>query len=946
MTVKDAGTDNGTLVEQKEFNGSDNQLWYLSEDPDGYYRIRSKQSEKALDVKDISQENGALIQIWENDDGDNQKWSLEMISYDAYPTIYLYVYDSGENEQMKAGWESTEDITEFALYGRYDEETLSPVVSVKKTDIGIEDAVFDTDQDGLEDGYEIWDLSTDYKQNDTDGDGFWDGYEVLILCTNPLEVTEDADYDGDGLSNLEEMQRNTNPYVIDIDFDGRNDKEDGNPLSADEGIVENLSYDLSIPTGFYDKKLCGYDDNKNITNVSHNGFGYDFTYDENNNLTGAKVGEQQLISVVYDNETNAETEIVYGNGDKKEYVYDEDEKLAEIKIDEAIACEYVYDENYNVIEEKDCESGITYHYEYDETGEVIAFNTSHEFAASCIWDENGNRISGSYYLGDEEKTYIYTEEEEQCLSDFGQFGKFVSLKEEEAQQVITETYNGQEQLILQQKTYALDENVIETDTNDGNKFQYKYDENGNICVIYQNGEEIASYEYDLCNQLIRENNVKSGITKIYSYDDGGNIIQEQQYPYTKENVASNGILNNVLYSYTNETWKDLLTEYNGQVITQDELGNPLQYVDGKSFTWKDGRKLATYCDGTNRAEYFYDSSNQRVKKIVNGTEVLYNWDEEKLISQKDENGYLYFLYDSENTLVGFEKDSQIYYYEKNALNDIVSIYSQIGEKLVEYSYDAWGNLVSVEGDTELGTINPFRYRSYYYDNESGLYYLINRYYDSKVKRFLNADQYISVQEENLLSYGKNNPLKYADSSGNAIETIIDVLSIGWSFASLVTSPSWANLGYLMWDVGAVFVPFVPGSYVAKGSKKLLKVASKTSEFKNAKYLTIGTYTKLKKLFKNCKNVEVHHIIEKRFRNTGKLKYKGKKISAGSMMSVPLEKSLHQKITKRWRKEIPYGTDYTKISKARMIKAVNNVYRDMPALKAYALKYLDEVWIGK
>lgn len=946
MTVKDAGTDNGTLVEQKEFNGSDNQLWYLSEDPDGYYRIRSKQSEKALDVKDISQENGALIQIWENDDGDNQKWSLEMISYDAYPTIYLYVYDSGENEQMKAGWESTEDITEFALYGRYDEETLSPVVSVKKTDIGIEDAVFDTDQDGLEDGYEIWDLSTDYKQNDTDGDGFWDGYEVLILCTNPLEVTEDADYDGDGLSNLEEMQRNTNPYVIDTDFDGRNDKEDGNPLSADEGIVENLSYDLSIPTGFYDKKLCGYDDNKNITNVSHNGFGYDFTYDENNNLTGAKVGEQQLISVVYDNETNAETEIVYGNGDKKEYVYDEDGKLAEIKIDEAIACEYVYDENYNVIEEKDCESGITYHYEYDETGEVIAFNTSHEFAASCIWDENGNRISGSYYLGDEEKTYIYTEEEEQCLSDFGQFGKYVSLKEEEAQQVITETYNGQEQLILQQKTYALDENVIETDTNDGNKFQYQYDENGNICVIYQNGEEIASYEYDLCNQLIRENNVKSGITKIYSYDDGGNIIQEQQYPYTKENVASNGILNNVLYSYTNETWKDLLTEYNGQVITQDELGNPLQYVDGKSFTWKDGRKLATYCDGTNRAEYFYDSSNQRVKKIVNGTEVLYNWDEEKLISQKDENGYLYFLYDSENTLVGFEKDSQIYYYEKNALNDIVSIYSQIGEKLVEYSYDAWGNLVSVEGDTELGTINPFRYRSYYYDNESGLYYLINRYYDSKVKRFLNADQYISVQEENLLSYGKNNPLKYADSSGNAIETIIDVLSIGWSFASLVTSPSWANLGYLMWDVGAVFVPFVPGSYVAKGGKKLLKVASKTSEFKNAKYLTIGTYRKLKKLFKNCKNVEVHHIIEKRFRNTGKLIYKGKKVSVGQMMSVPLEKSLHQKITQRWRVAIKYRKNYKNLTKAEMRKAINYVYRDMPALKAYALKYLDEVWVGK
>ena len=355
-------------------------------------------------------------------------------------------------------------------------------------------------------------------------------------------------------------------------------------------------------------------------------------------------------------------------------------------------------------------------------------------------------------------------------------------------------------------------------------------------------------------------------------------------------------------------------------------------------------QLAEYSDKTNRVQYFYNSDNYRVKKIVNDAEITYNWEEDKLISQKDENGYIYFLYSDDGAIVGFEKENQTYYYEKNGLNDIVAIYNQNGKKLVEYSYDAWGNVLSIDGDTELGKANPFRYRSYYYDEESGFYYLLNRYYDSNVKRFLNADQYISLQEENLLSYGKNNPLKYVDPSGNAIDTVIDIASTGFSFITLIKDPSWANLGYLAWDVGSVFVPFVPGSYAANAGQKLLKVADKTSDFKKAKYLTIGPYSKLKKMFKGSKDVEVHHIIEKRFRWTGKLKYKGKKISARKMMSVPMDKSLHKVITKRWRQEIKYGIDYTKLTKAQMRDTIKRVYHDMPALKKYALKYLNEVWV--
>lgn len=1048
LTVKDGKTENGTLVEQRAYNGGDNQLWYFSEDPNGDYRIRSKQSQKVLDVKDISQENGALIQIWKNEDGDNQKWSLEMITCDSYPTIYLYTNYDEETHQIKVGWDAGEEILEVELYGRYNQESefqkitqktltegiqegntikykeeisseeilnyadfrvvertkygkeiLSSIVSIKREDGTFKEDVYDSDQDGINDGYEIWDLSTNPYQMDTDEDGFIDGYEVLTLCTNPLEITEDADFDNDGFSNLEEMTTGTNPYLVDTDFDGVNDKWDSSPLTAEKS-VEDLEYDLFIPTGYYDKKICGYDeegeyfeyiyntlldvyrygqigendqiynfydiegrmfgnivlcdgksiinsygydDSGNITNVSHNGFGYEVSYDENSNVTSVDINGKKLISVMYDQQTHTQKEIIYGNGDKREYVYDGERKLSEIKVDETTLYEYSYDENENVTKEKDYENDIIYRYEYDESGELVSLSTNQDFSIQYTLDENADKNSVCYYLGNSEKTCTYSEEGENSSTNFGKLGKIVTTTDVDNNKVTKQTFNAQDQLILNQQRALIDDNTIEINTNGAEKIQYEYDKNGNIQIIYKNGEEIADYEYNFNDQLIRENNKELGMTKLYFYDEGGNITQEQEYAYTKEAVIPENIVNNSVYSYDNQTWKDLLTEYNGQSITYDEIGNPIQYANGKCFSWKDGRKLAEYTDGENNAQYFYNSSNQRVKKIVNDREISYNYAEDKLISQQDENGYIYFLYSDEGNLVGFEKENQTYYYQKNGLNDIVGIYSQNGEKLVEYYYDAWGNMCKIDGNTELGNINPFRYRSYYYDSESGLYYLINRYYDSKVKRFLNADQYISLQEENLLSYAKNNPLKYADPSGNAIETIVDIASMGWSFISLIKNPSWINFGYLAWDVGSVFIPFVPGSYVAKGGSKLLKVASKTSDFKTAKYLTIGTYSKLKKIFKGSKNVEVHHLIEKRFRNIGKMKYKGKKVSAGRMMAVPMSKSLHRTITNRWKKEIPYGVDYKNISKARMIRAINNVYYDMPALKKYALKYLDEVW---
>ena len=95
-----------------------------------------------------------------------------------------------------------------------------------------------------------------------------------------------------------------------------------------------------------------------------------------------------------------------------------------------------------------------------------------------------------------------------------------------------------------------------------------------------------------------------------------------------------------------------------------------------------------------------------------------------------------------------------------------------GTRVVEYTYDAWGKLISTTGTlaTSLGADNPFRYRGYYYDTETGLYYLMTRYYDPEVCRFISADVYVSTGQgivgNNMFAYCLNNPVNRFDDNGN------------------------------------------------------------------------------------------------------------------------------------------------------------------------------------
>ncbi len=151
--------------------------------------------------------------------------------------------------------------------------------------------------------------------------------------------------------------------------------------------------------------------------------------------------------------------------------------------------------------------------------------------------------------------------------------------------------------------------------------------------------------------------------------------------------------------------------------------------------------------------------------------------------QKQGNNELHFFYDSKSSIIGFTLNGGAYTYLKNLQGDVIGIVDGNGNKLAEYSYDSWGNIISQSGP--LSYINPIRYKGYYYDSDTGMYYLQSRYYDPALRRFINADEpnliqglaKTSVIGSNLFSYCGNNGVNRVDYNGN------DIYSDFWQYVN-------------------------------------------------------------------------------------------------------------------------------------------------------------------
>ena len=283
----------------------------------------------------------------------------------------------------------------------------------------------------------------------------------------------------------------------------------------------------------------------------------------------------------------------------------------------------------------------------------------------------------------------------------------------------------------------------------------------NIWQIKEDNTVKVEYSYDLLGRLVRENNAYANATITYTYDDNNNLTSKTTYAYTTGTSLTNGITQ--AYTYGDTTFKDRLTSYNGNNITYDALGNPLSYM-GNTLTWE-GRELQSY----GSLSFKYDMNGLRSSK----GSIDYLYSGTTLVEESNSTHTIYYLY-GQSGLIGFELDGIPYYYVRNLLGDVTGVIDTSGNLVVQYAYDSWGKVLSTTGsmaDT-VGTLNPIRYRGYYYDVETGLYYLQSRYYDPETGRFISPDEfdYLGVDGTplsfNLYTYCNNNPVKYSDEAGN------------------------------------------------------------------------------------------------------------------------------------------------------------------------------------
>jgi len=234
---------------------------------------------------------------------------------------------------------------------------------------------------------------------------------------------------------------------------------------------------------------------------------------------------------------------------------------------------------------------------------------------------------------------------------------------------------------------------------------------------------------------------------------------------TWNNATANG-------NQTVSIWMNLYANYSGRQYrckVTDANGNT-QYSNP-----------ATLSLAMQEWQYEYNADGLRTKRTNGYSTYEYVYLNGQLVRMLVDGNTLSFHYDADGKPMSFVYNGTTYYYATNLQGDIVAILSKEGTQVVSYSYDAWGNILSITGtkaDT-IGKYNPLRYRGYVYDTESKLYYLQSRYYDPAIGRFINADTFATTGQgllgNNMFAYCQNNPVIYYDSEGHFLCTAVGAI---------------------------------------------------------------------------------------------------------------------------------------------------------------------------
>lgn len=531
----------------------------------------------------------------------------------------------------------------------------------------------------------------------------------------------------------------------------------------------------------------------------------------------------------------------YANSDYFSSTYDELDNITQIKYnnDNNKQICYYYAADNSLSQVVDYFEGSTARYTYDLSGRIAAVRTYHTtsnvYSASLLanelkytYEDGTNHLIGIHHysaqLGSQDISYRYGNLANGEMPD-KIYGVSVDGVEKQsfAYDGLGRTENTQVKTtsgVTLNNTYTYEDisgtnkttTTVRTITNAAGTYTYVYDANGNITTEQFNPvasvrSRIPSYDktfcYDELDRLTRVNDGQYDVTVIYRYDSRGNMINQEMYDYT-EGAINPDEAYSVPYTYSDDS-NDRLAAFDGKSCTYDNLGNPLSYK-GMTMTWSEGRRLSRTVipkggiAGSNWiVDFKYNAGGQRIQKTFDyygqsttTTEYIYNGSQ--LAGQKSSDGKtIIFLYDSNGQYIGLNYNGVEYYYIKNLQGDIIAIADANGTIVGTYTYNAWGEIYYMTGTSSMPVyefsdnivaINPIRYRGYYYDAETSLYYLNSRYYDPETCRFINAynagvvlDSNLPHWYKNLYSYCDDNPVVRIDIGGDSWQYVWDVIKL-------------------------------------------------------------------------------------------------------------------------------------------------------------------------
>ncbi len=328
---------------------------------------------------------------------------------------------------------------------------------------------------------------------------------------------------------------------------------------------------------------------------------------------------------------------------------------------------------------------------------------------------------------------------------------------------------------------------------------YTYDDKDRITSYGSGSNDMVYYHYtDASNpaeQLYRVDDALDNQTYKYVYDTRGNIQEQKSYNYTTgTQLTGNNPEEDIEYTYTydNKVWIDgveVVSDGNNEEnsYVYDDNGNPIS-IDSLNYHWTNARQLSSITYEEDETEktfvsYTYDDDGIRTSKTFGDTTTYYLTDDGVITAQYEithnannepvVTNLMEFLYDGSDELIGFSYNNAEYFYLKNLQEDVTDIVDTSGNVIVSYHYNAWGVPTVTDNTQEgLGTLNPMRYRGYYYDEETSYYYLQSRYYAPKWCKFLNSDiptiAQLCKNEQfglNLFAYCCNEPIANVDFTG-------------------------------------------------------------------------------------------------------------------------------------------------------------------------------------